>query len=797
MSEEGSKEFRLSKAWMGDGEPVRCMSVTFDGRLLVGSDGGGMCEVEMESGKPTNNDNSNDDDDDCMMRSVGMRHSHSITAMTYHNGMIVTGCKDHSIRIFDSKEYDCIKTLTGHSNAVTSLAWLDDSSSSMLLSGSWDGSAKVWNVSTGECMATLPNHENSVCVLGLPSKNKIVTGSAGIAQGMTGIKDHTIRIYETKSTNGSMTMTVDLVSQVANDHMGPIRDLAYDYDTNTLLSCSNDGTVKVRDENTGESLVTLDCQNPDSILLCVQYLGNGRILASSENGYVYLWQHQTLVQTIPHPNCVWKVMSNNNNSDFLTACQDDFVRLFTTDDSKVASDEKLIAFANESDKSKKAGGPSTEEIAKLPKWEMNQLTVGRSEGQVQIFNKDGIAIAAQWSAASKTWIEVGQVMGSKDDTTTSLNGVEYDFVFPIDVDLPDGSGTTRLQIGYNHGDNPFVIAQQFIDQHQLSQSYLSQIADYIQSRTNNTTRTTLGSSSTTNSTSNANDVTMTMATPTPTKTYKYIPVKVYKWLDMGTDSLKKLLSKWKDLTHTSGSNNNDDVLEGLCQTLAATSRYHATTIHMQEMNHLITLLQGTPTENVFPMMDVSRLLLLHHASSSYQQQWSLIIKEIMRHCQSVVNEPSKYQGTTAAMAVPLISLRFFANIYHHSTITTSNADVVTDFLPLCQSLINTSHKATRLALTTVLLNTTSHLANNSSNMADSSKSKIVDFLLSIIESILTLGVYEAEATVRTLVSLGTLLLINPSSRTIKTKAQSMPITQAHAGPTAKLVGDEILQVLQS
>ena len=82
-------------------------------------------------------------------------------------------------------------------------------------------------------------------------------------------------------------------------------------------------------------------------------------------------------------------------------------------------------------------------------------------------------------------------------------------------------------------------------------------------------------------------------------------------------------------------------------------------------------------------------------------------------------------------------------------------------------------------------------------MADSSKSKIVDFLLSIIESILTLGVYEAEATVRTLVSLGTLLLINPSSRTIKTKAQSMPITQAHAGPTAKLIGDEILQVLQS
>ena len=775
MTEKVSKEFRLSKAWLSDGEPVRCMSVTSDGRLLVGSDAGSMSEVEIESG------NNNNDDDECLMRSVGMRHSHSITAMTYRDGLVVTGCKDHSIRIFDAcskKEYECVKTLKGHSNAVTSLAWLDE----LLLSGSWDGSAKLWNVSSGECVATLPNHENSVCVLGL-STTKIVTGSAGIAQGMTGIKDHTIRIWET-NIDGS----VDLISQVANDHMGPIRDLAYDYDTNTLLSCSNDGTVKVRDENTGECLVTLDCQNPDSILLCVEYLGNGRILATSENGYVYLWQHQRLVQTIPHPSCVWKVISSNK--EFVTACQDGFARLFTMDNAKVASEDKLLAFATESDKSKKAGGPSAEEIAKLPKWEMNQLTVGRSEGQVQIFNKDGIAIAAQWSAASKTWIEVGQVMGSKDDTTTTtLNGVEYDFVFPIDVDLPDGSGTTRLQIGYNHGDNPFVVAQQFIDQHQLSQSYLSQIADYIQSRTN-TTRTTLGS---TNSTSNT-AVTMTMSTPPPppnTVTYKYIPVKVYKWLDMGTDSLKKLLSKWKDLT----SSGDDDILEGLCQTLAATSRYHATTIHVQEMNHLVTLLQSTPTEHVFPMMDVSRLLLLHHASSSYQQQWSLIVKEIMRHCQSVINDPSKYQGTTAAMAVPLISLRFFANIYHHSS-NTSNADVVTDFLPLCQSLANSSHKATRLALTTVLLNTTCHLAN-SSNMAESSRNKIIDALLSIIESILSLGVYEAEATVRTLVSLGTLLLINPSSSAVKTKAQSMPISQAHAGPTAKLVGDEIRQVLQS
>ena len=54
-------------------------------------------------------------------------------------------------------------------------------------------------------------------------------------------------------------------------------------------------------------------------------------------------------------------------------------------------------------------GPSAQEIAALPKWEEQHSTRGKSEGQVQVFQRGGKAIAAQWSAASSTWIEVGEV----------------------------------------------------------------------------------------------------------------------------------------------------------------------------------------------------------------------------------------------------------------------------------------------------------------------------------------------------------------------------------------------------
>lgn len=99
---------------------------------------------------------------------------------------------------------------------------------------------------------------------------------------------------------------------------------------------------------------------------------------------------------------------------------------------------------------------------------------------MQVFEKGGRAIAAQWSAASRTWIEVGEVTGTNANAST-LDGRRYDHVPPIEIDVP-GGGVQTLRIGYNNGENPFVTAQAFIDDHVLDQGYLAQIADYISGR---------------------------------------------------------------------------------------------------------------------------------------------------------------------------------------------------------------------------------------------------------------------------------------------------------------------------
>ena len=45
------------------------------------------------------------------------------------------------------------------------------------------------------------------------------------------------------------------------------------------------------------------------------------------------------------------------------------------------------------------------------KWEQRGSTPGTKDQDVKVFNKNGTMIAAQWSADSATWIEIGEVTG--------------------------------------------------------------------------------------------------------------------------------------------------------------------------------------------------------------------------------------------------------------------------------------------------------------------------------------------------------------------------------------------------
>lgn len=102
-----------------------------------------------------------------------------------------------------------------------------------------------------------------------------------------------------------------------------------------------------------------------------------------------------------------------------------------------------------------------------------------------------------WSTSNAQWTKVGDVVGAagqSDSTKNFYEGKEYDFVFSVDID----EGKPPLKLPYNTSDDPWLAAQKFIHNHDLSQYYLDEVANFIIK--NSKSKTSNGSQSNTNET---------------------------------------------------------------------------------------------------------------------------------------------------------------------------------------------------------------------------------------------------------------------------------------------------------
>mmetsp|Transcript_37749 Transcript_37749/g.81452 ORF Transcript_37749/g.81452 Transcript_37749/m.81452 type:complete len:867 (-) Transcript_37749:151-2751(-) len=863
-NDELLNDYVLSSQLLTDAEPIRCVTTTLHNdsstssssssslELLSGSQGGVVSRivfpsstVEKKSSANGNGISSGNVDEPSLEIQPGganTRHPHQITAIlsssSFSNGasvgsmgnVYVTGCKDGNVRVMDGKTHELKYVLEGHSNAVTSLSWISphsDDDIPWLISGSWDGTAKLWSITQDSygCLGTLGGHENTVSVAGLPAESgtvrKVVTVSAGVAEGNS-IRGHTVRIWRlTPSSDGSVVKS-ELMAQVANDHAGPMRDVVYDPDTRSVYTCSNDGTVKIRSADDGTCNTTLaypGADRPMFLSLCV--VGDWRtkaVIAGGEDGNVVIWDlaqqgangTNREAQVIAHPGCVWKVAAlQSASSDFISACNDGHMRIFTRHASKSAPPSVLASFDQSVSESKAArsNGPSAEEIAKLPQWEMNALTQGRSEGQVQVFNKSGKAIAAQWSAASRTWIEVGEVTGTNANAGT-LNGEQYDHVLPIEIDVP-GGGIQKLQIGYNNGENPFVTAQKFIDDNMLDQGYLAQIADYIRQRAGDSGPTLgmggAGGGGGGGASGAAPGYSSSSSAPSPmevTPIYEHLPMKGYKIFDSGIDKkgLTKVIAKIREFNSAipSGdalsSNEAGEILDSLSNTLAVTNRYHSSTVSDAELAVVRKIIAKWGTKHVFPVLDLARIMILHPDAASAKRRgyWEEMLGAALDTCMGMRD------GVVNEVAVPMLTMRLVANSYKGGSGSAGAAGILMDRILLCANACALSkNKNVRLSVATAVLNTSSYMSTSTTPLPASAT-----HMLDVIGTIVGSGKYESEPFVRSLMALGTILLVSgacgaEAQRVAKRRGIGSIVDQASGqhGDKACAVANEILGIL--
>lgn len=262
--------------------------------------------------------------------------------------------------------------LTGHVGPVQGLAI--DPEGTLLISGSWDNTLKIWDLETGEVRETLRSERPSVIrdvaldpytqrfasarddgtieIWQLDRQGSDLTveleqsiaGHSGpvyaIAispDGLTlvsGSQDNTIKIWAIETGDLLHTLT---------DHLGPVRSLVISPDGQTLISGAGDATIKIWDLETGELQNTLT--DHSRLVRGLAIAPDGKTLASASwDRTIKIWDLTTgeLQNTlIGHTDLVVSVAISPDGSTVVSGSDDDTIKIWD-----LSTGEELATLTN-------------------------------------------------------------------------------------------------------------------------------------------------------------------------------------------------------------------------------------------------------------------------------------------------------------------------------------------------------------------------------------------------------------------------------------------------------------------
>lgn len=116
-----------------------------------------------------------------------LSHLDRVNSIEYNKdgSRLVSGSSDNSIKIWTVQPFQMIKEIKGHSAAVTSVAFINDS---VVLSASRDRTLRTWNVDSATILSFINAHAADITSMALSSDSIFF---------ITGSTDHTVKIWNT------------------------------------------------------------------------------------------------------------------------------------------------------------------------------------------------------------------------------------------------------------------------------------------------------------------------------------------------------------------------------------------------------------------------------------------------------------------------------------------------------------------------------------------------------------------------------------------------------------------------
>ena len=176
------------------------------------------------------------------------------------------------VRVWDVETGLVARTLVGHRDAVTDLAYNPDGT--LLVSGSLDGTARLWEAATGRAAGILRTHRGPVSGVAFdPGGRRLATVG----------QDGTLRLW--RARDAAVLKVLDVAS-------GPLERVAFSPDGRLVAAAGRDGRIHLLDAATLDPREARDLHA--AAVTGLAFSPDGRSVAScSEDGKAVIWEPST------------------------------------------------------------------------------------------------------------------------------------------------------------------------------------------------------------------------------------------------------------------------------------------------------------------------------------------------------------------------------------------------------------------------------------------------------------------------------------------------------------------------
>lgn len=268
---------------------------------------------------------------------------------------LASASKDATIKIWDTKLYSCMITLSGHLDGVRCLRW---SGEGLIYSASKDRTIKVWRPDDGIVCRTLLGHGLWVNTLALNTDYVMRTGSYEPADaGKISFKEYDAESPESRKSkakkryeevkklvghemmvSGSDDFTLALWNPSENKkhiirmtgHQNVVNDVRFSPDTRFIASASFDKSVKLWDGKTGKFIASL--RGHVNSVYQLAWSGDSRLIVSgSADSTLKVWdvKKKKLLNDLPgHADEVYAVDWSTDGQRVASGGKDNVLKIW-------------------------------------------------------------------------------------------------------------------------------------------------------------------------------------------------------------------------------------------------------------------------------------------------------------------------------------------------------------------------------------------------------------------------------------------------------------------------------------